>query len=192
MKGLERLCKHLDLLSAPAKPVAKLETIVLYKEVFRWVGEAGLKEFKIHTEVRDELAKYAKEYNKEPLEIKRGIKSQAPVNGQSLKPVYYMEEEEEENREPVDVLGPYTFQWVDHIFSLDKWKEKKEELDQFIKKIKVPSILPPREVSHFISLIKRLLADNNINICYCGFYITQHMSKGLRRDFAHIANNIKN
>jgi len=45
-------------------------------------------------------------------------------------------------------------------------------------------------MSHFIFLIKKLLSDNNVNICYCGFHIIQHMAKGLRKDFAHIARNI--
>jgi hypothetical protein len=90
----------------------------------------------------------------------------------------------------VDVLSAYTSQWVDQLFKLEKWKEKKEELDQFIKKTKVPCILPPRESSHFIFLIKKLLTENNINICYCGFYITQNLAKGLRKDFTFIAKNI--
>ncbi len=50
--------------------------------------------------------------------------------------------------------------------------------------------MPPREVSHFIFLIKKLLADKNINLCYCGFYIAQNMSKGLKKNFSHIAKNI--
>lgn len=56
----------------------------------------------------------------------------------------------------------------------------------------MPAILAPRETGHFIFLIKKLLADNNINICYCGFYITQNLSKGLKKDFSHIAKNILN
>lgn len=34
------------------------------------------------------------------------------------------------------------------------------------------------------------MSDNNVNICYCGFHVIQHLSKGLKKDFAHIARNI--
>lgn len=95
-----------------------------------------------------------------------------------------------ESKEPVDVLSYVTPKWVDELLKMEKWKEKKQFLDQLIKKIKVPRIVPPKEHSHLITLLKGLLNDKNINICYCGFHIIQHLAKGLRRDFAHIARNI--
>jgi|SRR6218665_2348173 len=43
----------------------------------------------------------------------------------------------------------------------------------------------PRDNTHFINLIKRLLADNNINLLQCGFKIIKNLSKGLKKNFAH-------
>jgi hypothetical protein len=63
-------------------------------------------------------------------------------------------------------------------------------LDDFIKKTKVKNILPPKDISHFITLIKRLLAENNINLLLCGFSIAQNLSKGLKKNFSQIAKNI--
>jgi hypothetical protein len=80
MNGLERFSKNLELHSASAKPIAKAETTVLFKELYRWIGDACFKDFKIHPEVKDEVAKFAKEYQKGPLEIRRGIKR--PPQGQ--------------------------------------------------------------------------------------------------------------
>lgn len=74
MKNLERFSKHLDLLALPPKPMAKQQTIEFYKEVYRWMGDLALKDFKLHMEVKDEIAKFGKEYQKVPIEIKRGIK----------------------------------------------------------------------------------------------------------------------
>lgn len=101
-----------------------------------------------------------------------------------------MDAEESDNQDEVDVLGTYTSKWVDDVLQIPKWKDKKAELDQFIKKTRISSILPPREVGHFITLIKRLLADNNINLLLCGFSITQNLSKGLKRNFSNVAKNI--
>jgi hypothetical protein len=48
MKNLEKFNKHLDLLSLPPKPTAKAQTIEFYKEVYRWMGENTLRDFKLH------------------------------------------------------------------------------------------------------------------------------------------------
>jgi hypothetical protein len=90
----------------------------------------------------------------------------------------------------VDVLGSYTSKWVDETLEIAKWKDKKASLDEFIKKTRVTNILPPRDLSHFITLIKRLLSDNNINLLLCGFSIAQNLSKGLKRHFYIVAKNI--
>lgn len=76
------------------------------------------------------------------------------------------------------------------MLAIIKWKEKKEGLDEFIKKTRVSNILPPREIGHFITLIKRLLSDNNINLLLCGFTITQNLAKGLKRHFSNVAKNV--
>ena len=49
---------------------------------------------------------------------------------------------------------------------------------------------PSKETSHMIKLVKRLLADNNINLLLCGFSIAQNLSKGLKRHFRIIGINI--
>ena len=73
---------------------------------------------------------------------------------------------------------------------MTKWKEKKEYLDEFIKKGKVNKITPAKDVAHFIKLIKRLLSDHNINLLLCGLHITQNLSKGLKKGFRIIGINI--
>ena len=65
-------------------------------------------------------------------------------------------------------------------------------MDQFIKKTRVANIVPVREISHFITLIKKTITDHNINISNCGFYIAQNLAKGLKKNFTHIAKNILN
>ncbi len=57
-------------------------------------------------------------------------------------------------------------------------------LDEFIKKTKIKNIMP-RESSHYITLIKRLLSDNNINLLQCGFKIVKNLSNGLKKNFTH-------
>jgi hypothetical protein len=60
MKNLEVFSKNLDFLSIPPKPSAKQQTVHLYKEVYRWMGENTLKDFKLHMEVKDEIMKFSK------------------------------------------------------------------------------------------------------------------------------------
>ena len=95
-----------------------------------------------------------------------------------------MEEFNDEDAPSVDVLGPFDSRWVDKVLEIQKWKEKKNELDEFIKKIDVKKITP-RDVAHYITLIKRLLNDKNINILQCAFKIVKNLSKGLRKNFNH-------
>lgn len=73
---------------------------------------------------------------------------------------------------------------MDKILEEPKWKDKKNHLDDFIKKTKVKNIIN-RDNSHFITLIKRLLSDNNINLLQCGFKVIKNLSKGLKRNFTH-------
>lgn len=74
MKGLERFSKHLEILSVPAKPMAKPQTIEFFKELYRWMGDNIFRDFKIHHEVKEEITKFGKEYERVPMEIKRGLK----------------------------------------------------------------------------------------------------------------------
>lgn len=48
----------------------------------------------------------------------------------------------------------------------------------------------PRDVSHLITLIKRLLNDNNINLLQCGFKIMQNLSKGLKKHFGGVCRSV--
>lgn len=104
--------------------------------------------------------------------------------------MFSMDTEENENQEEVDVLAYFTSKWVDDVLEIPKWKDKKAALDEFIKKTRVNNILPPREIAHFITLIKRLLSDNNINLLLCGFTIAQNLAKGLKRHFSNVAKNV--
>ena len=47
----------------------------------------------MHAEIKDEVAKFAKEYEKVPMQIKRGLPKQQLKGAEGGKPVYYMEEE---------------------------------------------------------------------------------------------------
>lgn len=90
----------------------------------------------------------------------------------------------------MDVLAHYTARWVDETLAIDKWKDKKIHLDEFIKRTRVPTILYRDSITSYIALLKRLLTDNNINLLLCAFEMIQNLSKGLKRQFSHVAKNI--
>eukprot|EP00919_Chromeraceae_sp_WS-2016_P042706 GHVR01101951.1.p1 GENE.GHVR01101951.1~~GHVR01101951.1.p1 ORF type:complete len:140 (+),score=11.79 GHVR01101951.1:2979-3398(+) len=119
------------------------------------------------------------------MEIKRGfVKSQI---GSKVR--VEMIDEEDESSGPVDILLSYDEKWVDKVLGIQKWKEKKNILEEFIKRTKASSILP-RDNSHYITLIKRLMTDNNINLLQCGFKIMKNLCKGLKKHFHHSAKAI--
>lgn len=54
--------------------MAKSQTIELYKEIYKWMGDQIFATFVIHSEVKEEVTKWAKTYQIQPMEIKRGLK----------------------------------------------------------------------------------------------------------------------
>lgn len=56
-------------------------------------------------------------------------------------------------------------------------------LDEFIKKTKVKNIVS-RDSSQYITLIKRLLTDNNINLLQCGLRVVKNLCSGLKKNFS--------
>lgn len=72
--NLEAFVRNLKLLAEAARPMAKPQTVELYKEIFKWMGEGLWGEFTIHAEVKEEVSKWTKTYEMQPMEIKRGLK----------------------------------------------------------------------------------------------------------------------
>ena len=73
LSNLEQFEKHLIILADSVRPIAKKQSIVLFKEVFRWMGETLFSQLRMHPEIKDEIVKFSKTYKKEPMEIKRGL-----------------------------------------------------------------------------------------------------------------------
>lgn len=72
LKMLEQFGKNFTLLSASVRPIAKAQSIGLFKELFRWMGEHVF-DYSMHPEVKEEVSKFSKTYVKEPMTIKRGL-----------------------------------------------------------------------------------------------------------------------
>ena len=82
--------------------------------------------FNMHPEVKEQVVKFSKNYKKEPMVIKRGLNEEQK---NSKKPVTECNDDDDDNDEPQDVLGPFDGRWVDKVLEIQKWKEKKEALD---------------------------------------------------------------
>lgn len=117
--NLEALTRNLKLLAEAARPMAKPQTVELYKEIFKWMGEGLWGEFTIHAEVKEEVSKWAKTYEMQPMEIKRGLKK--GEEGRKINPM----EEEGDDDTPVDILPQYDSRWVDTVLEIKKWQDKK-------------------------------------------------------------------
>jgi hypothetical protein len=63
----------------------------------------------------------------------------------------------------VDVFNKFNDVWTEKVLALEKWSEKTEELNKFIKAINVPK-LQPSNFFPICSMVKKLLNDSNVNV----------------------------
>lgn len=72
------------------------------------------------------------------MEIKRGLKKEQI---EAKKTFFSIGDGDESNEGPMDVLVEFSAKWVDDVLAIEKWKEKKIALEEFIKKTKVNVIM---------------------------------------------------
>ena len=71
------------MLANSVRPLAKPQSVSLFKEIFKWAGEHTFS-FNMHREVQEEVQKFAKTYVKEPMVIKRGLNAEQMKNKQPV------------------------------------------------------------------------------------------------------------
>lgn len=75
MKYLQPFARNMNTLCKNPKPIAKQQIIDLFKEAYRWKGESFIDQITVESaEIKAEIAKFCKEYQIVPMEIKRGVK----------------------------------------------------------------------------------------------------------------------
>ncbi|CAD8051018.1 unnamed protein product [Paramecium sonneborni] len=154
----------------------KVDAIAFYKEVTKWYGKnieaffGGLNE-KLQQDLK-KLAETITEVQKAPNQD-----GEADTNNQELYDLV----------EAVEVFAKYTDTWCEKVFQIEKWQEKKEQLDNLQKSCSVPKILPSPNIYSVVQLLKKLLNEQQMIISTQCIKIIGCMANGLRKNFNQYA-----
>ncbi|CAK55846.1 unnamed protein product (macronuclear) [Paramecium tetraurelia] len=85
--------------------------------------------------------------------------------------------------EAVDVFPKFTDSWCEKVFQLEKWQEKKEQLENLQKACSVAKMVPSPNVYSVVQLLKKLINEQNIAICTMSIKIAGLLANGLRKNF---------
>ncbi|CAD8158908.1 unnamed protein product [Paramecium octaurelia] len=175
LKKLENLKPFFPVMSKlteAQQSTVKADAVAFYKEVTKWYGKnieaffGGLNE-KLQQDLK-KLAETITEVQKAPNQ-----EGEADTNNQELYDLV----------EAVEVFSKYTESWCEKVFQLEKWQEKKEQLDTLQKSCSVPKILPSPNIYSVVQLLKKLLNEQQMIISTQCIKIIGCMANGLRKNF---------
>jgi hypothetical protein len=172
------------------------ESIEFYKELFKWIRNS-IKNYmnKLKDAYQKDLEKAFDETSKtsvnkpQPTRFLRSDKNKNINNDFSNNEIANKlnEIKEEENlfkqTEAVEIFDKYNENWANELIGKEKkWNEKKEMLDDFVKRtegIKIKN--NPR--GHIVGTFHKLLKDSNINVVNGAINALESLAKGLRKEF---------
>ncbi|CAK90740.1 unnamed protein product (macronuclear) [Paramecium tetraurelia] len=162
----------LSKLTEAQQTTIKVDAISFYKEVTRWFGKnieaffSGLNE-KLQQELK-KIAETITEVQKAPSQD-----GDFETGNQQLYDL----------AEAVEVFPKFTDSWCEKVFQLEKWQEKKEQLENLQKACSVTKMIPSPNVYSIVQLLKKLINEQNIAICIMSIKIAGLLANGLRKNF---------
>ncbi|CAD8141973.1 unnamed protein product [Paramecium octaurelia] len=162
----------LSKLTEAQQTTIKADAISFYKEVTRWFGKnieaffSGLNE-KLQQELK-KIAETITEVQKAPSQD-----GDFETGNQQLYDL----------AEAVEVFPKFTDSWCEKVFQLEKWQEKKEQLENLQKACSVTKMIPSPNVYSIVQLLKKLINEQNIAICLMSIKIAGLLANGLRKNF---------
>ncbi|KAJ1492762.1 armadillo-type protein, partial [Baffinella frigidus] len=90
--------------------------------------------------------------------------------------------------EAVDVLAKLPKDFNEKIFTVAKWTEKKEMLDELVKLANSPKVAPG-DFAELTKTLKRLTGDSMVVVVATSIQALAALAKGLKKDFAQYARN---
>ncbi|CAK71124.1 unnamed protein product (macronuclear) [Paramecium tetraurelia] len=163
-------------LTEAQQSTVKADAIAFYREVTKWYGKnieaffGGLNEkFQLELKkIAETITEVQKALNQE---------EEAETNNQELYDLV----------DAVEVFSKYTETWCEKVFQLEKWQEKKEQLDNLQKSCSVPKIQPSPNIYSVVQLLKKLLNEQQMIISTQCIKIIGCMANGLRKNFNQYA-----
>lgn len=85
--------------------------------------------------------------------------------------------------EAVEVFSKFPESWCEKLLKLEKWAEKREQMEVLFKACSAPKLVFNQGVYHVIQMLKRLINDSNINLSTFAIKIVGAIANGLRKHF---------
>ncbi|CAD8148761.1 unnamed protein product [Paramecium pentaurelia] len=162
----------LSKLTEAQQTTIKIDAISFYKEVTKWFGKnieaffGGLNE-----KLQQELKKQAETIT----EVQKAPNQDGDFETGNQQ-LYDL-------AEAVEVFHKFTDSWCEKVFQLEKWQEKKEQLENLQKACSVTKMIPSPNVYSVVQLLKKLINEQNIAICTMSIKIAGLLANGLRKNF---------
>ena len=101
-------------------------------------------------------------------------------------PAYVDDIDPYEISDPVDIFKKFNEKWTQKVIA-GKWKEKKNDIELFLKAAKRPKLAYNNGVYPIISMVKKLLKDSHFIVNHLALHILLALAKGLRKNFTRHA-----
>lgn len=183
---LKMFLTPMERLAASTNPAVRTEVMNFFKEAYRWIREAikptidRLKKAQI-----EELMKSFEEITEfpQPVRLNKGQKLAPASSSRGPQIDAY------DLAEAKDIFGKYNGNWVDGVLAMEKWVEKKEALEELNREADTPK-LAERSPQELVTLVKRLLVDNNMNVQLQAIKLAGLLARGQRRYFEPFAKQL--
>lgn len=187
---LKPFLNEIERIASGSTTTTKNEAMNLYKEFYKWVGDAVLKTLtsKLKKSQQDELDKFISENPFQPLQPKRVKESASSKNtkGANKNVSAPLPIDPYDILSAVELFPRFGDSFCEKVLGAGKWTEKKEFLEEMLKVINVPklSAKDSSELSTLFSTLKKLLNDNNTVVVQLTVQLIGVLAKGLRKAFS--------
>ena len=183
---LKMFLTPMERLAASTNPAVRTEVMNFFKEAYRWIRDAikptidRLKKAQV-----DELMKSFEEITEfpQPTRLNKGQKLAPASSSRGPQIDAY------DLAEAKDIFGKYNGEWVDKVLAMEKWVEKKDALDELNREADTPK-LAERSPQELVTLVKRLMVDNNMNVQLQAIKLAGLLARGQRRYFEPFAKQL--
>lgn len=185
---LKPFLNEIERIASGSITTTRNEAMNLYKEFYKWVGDAVLKTMtsKLKKSQQDELDKFISENPFQPVQPKRVKESASSKNTKGANNNAPTPIDPYDISTAVELFPKFGESFCEKVLSASKWTEKKEFLEEMLKFINVPklSAKDSSDLSTLFSTLKKLLNDNNTVVVQLTVQLIGVLAKGLRKTFS--------
>ena len=183
---VKMLLVPMEKLAASTNPAVRVEVMNFFKEAYRWLRDAIKPTIdRLKKAQQEELTKSFEEITDfpQPTRLNKGQKPVAAKSAAGPRIDAY------DLADAKDIFGKYGANWVERVLAMEKWVEKKEAMEELNREADTPK-LAERSPQELVTLVKRLLVDNNMNVQLQAIKLAGLLARGQRRYFEPFAKQL--